>query len=82
MYFLPFIKFIGSIFFSDAFLRFSSASDPATDEVLEVLSGYAYNYYVFKHFNNDDDNLVRKPRAANHLLFRFIYDTLLTPSKY
>ena len=25
---------------------------------------------------------VRKPRAANHLLFLFIYDTLLTPSKY
>ena len=25
---------------------------------------------------------VRKPRATNHLLFLFIYDTLLTPSKY
>ena len=26
--------------------------------------------------------LLRKPRAANHLLFLFIYDTLLTLSKY
>ena len=34
-----FLKFIGSnfIFFSDAFLLFSSASNPAPDEVLEVL---------------------------------------------
>ena len=26
--------------------------------------------------------LLRKPTAAKHLLFLFIYDTLLTPSKY
>ena len=25
---------------------------------------------------------IRKPRAATYLLFLFIYDTLLTPSKY
>ena len=25
---------------------------------------------------------VRKPRAAKHLLFLLIYDTLFTPSKY
>ena len=46
------------IFLLDAFLLFSSASDPAPDEGVEVLEGYAYNDYVYKHFNNDDDNSV------------------------
>ena len=37
--FFPLLSLLDQILFifSDAFLRFSSASDPATDEVLEVL---------------------------------------------